>query len=209
MFTGIVTEIGRVKNITRKASSARLEISCEKIGENLDIGDSVAVNGACLSIVGMKEGALSFDAIGNTLSKTSLKRLKVGDKVNLESALKLGDTLGGHMVSGHIDGERMVKNSRRTPQGWILDIALLAEDKKYVVAKGSVAIDGVSLTVGEAYTNSLRIYIIPHTLEKTTLLLKKSGDYVNLEIDMMSKYVREKSSGREITIEMLRDKGFM
>jgi len=210
MFTGIITEIGTVKGILRKDSSmTRIELYCKKVQDSLDVGGSVSVNGVCLSIVEKKKDALSFDVVANTLRKTNLKRLKASNKVNLESALKLGDTLSGHMVSGHVDGERMVKANGASSKGWVMDITLLAEEKKYLIPKGSVAIDGVSLTIGEIYPRFMRMYLIPHTLEKTTLQLKKAGDYVNLEIDMMAKYAREKSSASNITMDSLRDKGFM
>ena len=208
MFTGIITEIGEVKSIARKGGSALLEIKCSKTAENITIGDSVAVNGVCLSVVKMN-GALSFDVVGNTYAKTNLKRLRAKDRVNLENALKLGDTLSGHMVSGHIDCERQVKANKKTSGGWVLDIGLLPGDEKHVVPRGSVAVDGISLTVGEVSKNSIRIFVIPHTLENTILNLKRAGDYVNLEFDMMAKYAEKKNPGSSITENMLREKGFM
>ncbi len=162
----------------------------------------------CLSVVNQKD-SLVFDVVGNTLSKTSLKRLKAADAVNLENALKLGDTLSGHMVSGHIDGERLVRNMKKTARGWVAEINTCPGDEKYLIPRGSVAIDGISLTVGELLRGFFRIFLIPHTLDNTTLKLKKTGDYVNVEFDMMAKYAEKKSTQGTITDSMLREKGFM
>lgn len=208
MFTGIITEVGKVKSIIREGLSARLEITYKRIGESLSPGDSVAVNGACLSIVSRNSDSLFFDVIGNTLEKTALKRLKAGSAVNLESPLKLGDTLSGHMVSGHIDGERVIKSSRKTSAGWVLDVGILPGDEKYLVDKCSVAVDGVSLTVGELSRAFFRIFLIPHTLENTTLKSRRPGDYVNVEFDMMAKYAERNNRG-SITRNMLAEKGFI
>ena len=208
MFTGIITEIGEVKNVIRKGNSFLLEVKCDKTPENIAIGDSVAVNGVCLSVV-KKKGTLLFDVVKNTFDKTNLKRLKTGDPVNLENAMKLGDTLSGHMVSGHVDCERPIRNNKKTPKGWVLDIGLLPGDEKHLVPQGSVAIDGISLTVGEISGNFLRIFLIPHTLENTILKLKRTKDYVNLEFDMMAKYAEKKKPASAITENILRKKGFM
>ena len=208
MFTGIITEIGEVKSIVRKGPSARLEIACKKVGKDINLGDSVAVNGVCLSVVDASD-SLFFDVVGNTLSKTVFKRLKAGDAVNLESALKLGDTLSGHMVSGHVDGERVVKNNRKISGDQVLDIGILPGDEKYLLARGSVAVDGVSLTVGELSRGFFRIYLIPHTLDNSTLKSKRPGDYVNVEFDMMAKYAERNSQKGTITGDMLVEKGFM
>ena len=208
MFTGIITETGRVKNFIPGGVSARLEIACKTTAAGLGIGDSVAVNGVCLSITDIRDG-LFFDVIGNTLERTNLKRLKPGDTVNLEGALRLGDALSGHMVSGHVDGERMIRGCRKTPKGWALDITALPGDKKYVLPRGSIAVDGVSLTVGEVLSGSFRIFLIPHTLSNTTLRFKKKGEYVNVEFDMMAKYAGGDNRKEAITENTLREKGFM
>ncbi|MEA3489683.1 MAG: riboflavin synthase [Candidatus Omnitrophota bacterium] len=208
MFTGIITEVGKVKRVRRTGPSAVLEVMCRKAGDPLSPGESVAVNGVCLSVTGRRSGLL-FDVVGNTLEKTNLKRLKTGDPVNLESALKIGDTLSGHMVSGHVDCERRLKNGKKTAKGWIMDISIFPGDRRHLVRKGSIAVDGVSLTVGELTVNRLRIFLIPHTLENTILKLKKTGDYVNLEFDIMAKYAEKRNSGNMITEDMLREKGFI
>lgn len=208
MFTGIITEIGEVKAIVRKGSFSRLEIKCEEIRKSVSLGDSVSVNGVCLSVVG-KNDSLVFDVVPNTLDKTNLKRLKVQDTVNLENALKIGDRLSGHMVSGHIDGERVVKNSKKTSGGWVLDIGTFPSDEKYLASKCSVAVDGVSLTVGDLSRLFFRVYLIPHTLENSTLRSRRIGDYVNVEFDMMAKYARKGRSKGTITEGLLREKGFI
>jgi len=208
MFTGIVREIGTVKSIARKGRFARLEVACDKVKENIDLGDSVAVNGICLSVIAVKR-TLFFDVVGNTLKQTNLKRLKAGDKVNLENALKIGDTLSGHMVSGHSDGERPVKASGKVSRGCILDIGIKPGDEKYVVPKGSVSVDGVSLTIGEVKRDLFRIFLIPHTLQNSTLSFRSRGDHVNVEFDMMAKYSGKGPGKGGITRSVLSEEGFI
>ncbi len=208
MFTGIVNEIGKVKSFVKKASVYRLEVECKDVSMDLDIGDSVAVNGVCLSVVEINE-TLTFDVVDNTIKTTNLKRFKRGDLINLENAVKMGQTISGHMVSGHIDGERTIKNNKKTSRGWVIDVAMLPGDEKHLIPKGSVAIDGTSLTVGELFSGAFRIFLIPHTLDNTILKFKKSGDYVNVEFDMMGKYSEKEKNKRPITKNMLMEKGFM
>lgn len=205
MFTGIITEIGKVKSLARKGHCARLEIICEKAKKNILPGDSVAVNGVCLSVIKKNEKTLLFDVIKNTLNATNLKRLKIGNKVNLETALKIGDSVSGHIISGHVDDERVLKRIKETNNGWVLEIALISGDEKYARDKGSIAIDGVSLTIAEIYSSFARIFLIPHTLENTTLRLRRPGDYINVEFDMMTKYAGEEKASN-ITEEILKSK---
>ena len=208
MFTGIITEIGKVKSLVSRGPGGRLEIECSKTGEDLKIGDSVAVNGVCLSIT-EKNKTLVFDVVGNTFTKTNLKRLKKGSKVNLESAMRMGDALSGHIVSGHVDAERRVKKNQKTSKGWIIDIGILPGDAKNIVDKGSVALDGVSLTVGEIHKSYFRVFLIPHTLGNTTLENKKSGDIINIEFDYLGKYAEKRSTGSNITMDKLGANGFI
>jgi riboflavin synthase len=208
MFTGIVREIGTVKRAARKGSSYSLSIECSGIKDDLEMGDSVSVNGVCLSVVGRDSKSVSFDVVENTFNTTNLKRLKTGSAVNLESALQMGDKVSGHMVTGHVDGERVLKSNTKTPKGHVIEISVLSRDEKYLVSKGAVAIEGVSLTVGELVSGTLKVFLIPHTLENTTLKLKRSGDYVNVEFDIMAKYAEKKELKNSITEDMLRDKGF-
>ena len=207
MFTGIIKEIGTVKRVSRRGKGAEIEIACKQVGRELALGDSVAVNGVCLTLV-KKGDTLCFNAVGNTMDRTVLADLRAGSKVNLEEALRVGDPMGGHMVAGHVDGTRRVRTSRNTSKGWLLEIGLVSGDEKYLIDKGSVAIDGVSLTVGELLPRSMKIYLIPHTLEKCTLGKKRPGDKVNVEFDTMGKYSMKKQNGG-ITLESLRDKGMI
>lgn len=207
MFTGIISEIGIVKSLTKSHSSTRLNVSCESTGKDLKIGDSVAVNGVCLSVTDMNSG-LTFDVIGNTVKETNLKRLKTGDRVNLENAMKLGDPVSGHMVSGHVDGARKLKSSRKTSKGWMIEISTMLGDEKYLMPKCSVAVDGISLTVAETGHNFFRIYLIPHTRDNTILKYKRTGDHVNIEFDMMAKQAQHANKAGSITASKLRQTGF-
>lgn len=210
MFTGIITELGKIKGIARTPHGARFTVGCRNIKKDLKLGDSIAVNGVCLSVIAIKKDTVSFDVVANTLRGTNLKRLKTEGPVNLEKALKLGDTLSGHILSGHVDCERVIRGISKTSDGWRLDINILDDDKKYVVDKASIAVDGISLTIADVYFGFFRVYLIPHTMENTALKQKKAGDYVNIEFDMLAKYAK-KNKGAEsvITNEMLREKGFM
>jgi riboflavin synthase len=208
MFTGIITETGEVRSFSRTGERGRIGVACDRTRKDLDIGDSVAVNGVCLTVVEEKNGLILFDAVGNTLAATNLGSLRSGDRVNLEQALRAGDPIGGHMVSGHIDARRKILRSRDAKEGWQLDIALSPGDDRYIVRKGSVAVDGVSLTVSEVRPDMMRIYLIPLTLRSCTLGEKRPGYIVNLEYDMMGKYAaRDRSAG--ITASFLREKGFI
>ena len=208
MFTGIITEVGTAKRITRYGKTACLEVKCEKIRDALEPGDSVSVNGVCLSVV-KKDITVAFDVVKNTMRSTNLKRLRPGQPVNLECALRLGDDLSGHMVSGHVDGERCVRANRSTARGWALEIAMLPGDRKHFFPKGSVSVDGISLTVAELLDNAFRVFVIPHTLDNTTLKYRKAGDFVNVEFDIMLKYA-EKHSMRPSSFEkLLEEEGFV
>lgn len=189
MFTGIISEVGKVVKTSRNKDIIKLGVTCDKIYNGLKIGDSVALNGACLSVTGL-DGFVSFDVVANTLDKTNLLSLKTGDIVNLENSLKVGDTLGGHFVSGHIDGTRRVKFNGNSDNGWAIDIDMIKDDRDFVIPRGSIAVDGVSLTVGEVYGGFLRIFLIPLTLENTILKSRKAGDRVNIEFDIIAKYAK-------------------
>jgi riboflavin synthase len=187
VFAGIVQEKGVVSKVRRNAQSYRLEVVSKKAGKDLPEGASVAVNGVCLSLV-RKDKNLVFDVVLNTYMQTNLKKLRPGDKVNLEEALKAGDTIGGHIVTGHVDGERKIIRNQRTSKGWVIDLEIKPSDRKFVTSKGSISIDGVSLTIGEIGKAFVRIFLIPHTLSNTTLEARRPGDNVNVEFDCMAKY---------------------
>jgi riboflavin synthase len=207
MFTGIVKKTGKVKRIIRSGRGYKLEIKADTSVINLDIGGSVAVNGVCLSIVKKDRNVLVFDVVKNTYNNTNLKRLKPGDTVNLEGALRAGDDISGHIVSGHVDAERKVLKNRKSSAGWILDIEKKYEDSPMVARKGSISVDGVSLTIAEVGSAYIRIFIIPHTLEHTTLSVRKTGDLVNIEFDMIAKY--SKNDSCTISREYLTNRGFI
>jgi riboflavin synthase len=208
MFTGIIREVGRVKSITRKGDIIVFEVGCEKTLASSSLGDSVAVNGVCLTVAGKKD-SLFFDVVRNTNLNSSFKRLKRGDRVNLENSLAAGDDISGHLVTGHVDGERKVKKNLRLSAGWVLEIVKKSGDSDLVVAKGSVAIDGVSLTVAKDNTEFFSVFLIPYTLKDTTLSEKRSGDYVNVEYDMLGRYAgKSRGKGQDVR-DKLKENGFM
>jgi riboflavin synthase len=196
MFTGIIEDLGEVSYVSRKnkntQASLRLRIDIGRLSKGLKSGSSLSVNGACLTITNLHKQEASFDLIEETVARTCLKLLKVRDKVNLERSLKVGDRLEGHLVLGHIDGigkiDKILKCPSQTKIWFKLDTELLDS----IVPKGSVAIDGISLTVVDITRETISVALIPHTLTHTTLGFKAVGDYVNLETDIMSKYIRGK-----------------
>lgn len=189
MFTGIIEEMGQIKMKTRQAISAQLVITADKVMNDLKVGDSVAVNGVCLTATAVKDGCFSADVMAETLAKTNLGELEVGDRVNLERALRFGDRLGGHLVTGHIDGVGRILRRQREGIAWVLTIQAPPDVTRYLINKGSVAVDGISLTVVEAGEAEFTVSIIPHTAAVTTLGFKEPGDTVNLESDLIGKYV--------------------
>ena len=189
MFSGIVEEKGYVVRIDKKENLLILHIRAKKVLKGVKIGDSISVDGACLTITQIKKNIVSFDIMKETIDKTTLKFLKVGSAVNLEGALRVNDRLGGHFVSGHIDGVGVIKKRISKPNYEEFQIAIPKKLSCYLAPKGSVCVDGISLTLGEIRKNVFWIYIIPHTLEVTTLGNKKQGDQVNIETDLLAKYI--------------------
>lgn len=191
MFTGIIEEIGIVKSIKSKV----ITIEANKIFEDLKLGDSVSVNGTCLTVASFENKIFpkifNADITLETLSRTNLGELKSGFKVNLERALTLNGRLGGHIVSGHIDGVGIIKNISKNSDDIKLTIEVSSNLMKYIIEKGSVAVDGISLTVAEVNKNNFSVAIIPHTLKETILYYKKTGDKVNIENDIIGKYVEK------------------
>ncbi|MFE2234995.1 riboflavin synthase [Streptomyces sp. NPDC059442] len=189
MFTGIVEELGEVTAVERLADASRFRLRGPLVTEGAKHGDSIAVNGVCLTVVEFGDGEFTADVMAETLLRSSLGALEVGSRVNLERPMAVGDRLGGHIVQGHVDGTGSILD--RTPsENWeIVRIALPAHLSRYVVEKGSITVDGVSLTVVEAADDWFSISIIPTTLALTTLGIKRSGDPVNLEVDVIAKYV--------------------
>ena len=189
MFTGIVRERGRVVVAERNGEGMRLRISAPETAAGAGIGDSVSVAGCCLTAVAVEDGELAFDAVGETLSRTNLAGLEAGAEVNLEPALRAGDPLGGHYVQGHVDGVARVRAHERGDGGSRLWLDLPEELLRYCVEKGSLAVDGVSLTVAEVDESGVAIALVPHTLAETTLGGLERGRPVNLEADVLAKYV--------------------
>ena len=189
MFTGIIEEVGTVKGFAINGSSGRIKIKARKVLEGTELGDSISVNGVCLTVVTMQPGSFEADVTRETVDRSGLAELNVGDAVNLERAMLMGGRFGGHIVSGHIDGTGTVVSKKKVENSTVITIGA---DKKIIngiVPKGSVAIDGISLTVAELTNKTFRVAVFPHTGEETTLVLKGEGSTVNLENDVIGKYV--------------------
>ncbi len=216
MFTGIVEELGKIMSVKKGAESCQLEISASKVLENTKIGDSIAVNGICLTVTSLSVTSFSADVMAETLRRTSLSALKSGSFVNLERAMSADGRFGGHIVSGHIDGTGIIKEFKNEGNAVWVTVNADMNILKYIVEKGSVAIDGISLTVADVSDSFFKVSIIPHTQNETTLLMKKTGDKVNLECDVIAKYVEKMlcrtdniSSKKGITMDLLYENGFI
>jgi len=211
MFTGIIKEIGVIKDFSRAGNVRRLAIESSILHKNIDIGDSVAANGVCLTLTGKERGLISFDVMGETLDRSALSGSRTGDRVNLEGAVRAQGSFGGHFVTGHIDCVGKVISVNKA-DGYVISVGFPDNFSHLVVEKGSVAVDGVSLTAGEVFRGAFNIYIIPHTLKATTLGIKKKGDLLNIEFDIIGKYCArflESAAPRSrITEGFLRDRGF-
>ncbi|MDD5174720.1 MAG: riboflavin synthase [Candidatus Omnitrophica bacterium] len=189
MFTGIVKELGKVRRISGLGGMYKLSIEVKDVADGLNIGDSVSVNGVCLTLTGKDKNLLDFDVMGETFNRTNICKLIHGESVNLEGALKAGDPFGGHFVTGHVDCVGKIREIRRAGDGYSIEVTFPEKYKKLVVEKGSITIDGISLTVGAAGDNRAVVHIIPHTLKITTLGSRRAGDGVNIEFDIIGKYV--------------------
>jgi len=191
MFTGLIQAVGQVSSIERQESSARLEISSKEIASEIAQGDSVSVNGVCLTVVSFDESEFTVDVMVQTLNLTSTGSLKVGSAVNLELATRTADRLGGHIVQGHVDGVAEVVAISADSQWTRMDMSIPKELMKYVVAQGSICVEGVSLTVGELNdpADQISVWLIPETLANTNLSQKQVGASLNIEVDVLAKYV--------------------
>lgn len=209
MFTGIIQGLGTVRKMTRKGQDAVMGVETAIPLNDLKEGDSVAVNGACLTITSISGQTFTADVSAETLARTNLQLLKAGERVNLEKALRLADFLGGHIVLGHIDGPGRI--IERTPKAGsiVLGVAVGEDLSRYIVEKGSIAVDGISLTVNRFAKDRFYVNIIPHTIENTTLSFKKAGDTVNIETDILGKYVEKLlQPGGRVDMDFLREHGF-
>ncbi|SFH57175.1 riboflavin synthase alpha chain [Tindallia magadiensis] len=213
MFTGIVEEIGEVVNLVSQQNRISLQIKCQKVLQDVQLGDSIAVNGVCLTVTNFTADQMEADVMPETLRSTSLSEAKPGKKVNLERALSVNGRLGGHIVTGHIDGiGTMIKKYQEKNAIWIYT-KTTAEIMRYIVHKGSIAMDGTSLTVAKVEKDAFAVSIIPHTAEMTILTEKEVGAVINLECDIIGKYVEKLMIGKEsedtgITVEKLQRYGF-
>ena len=224
MFTGIIEETGRLRSLDISGVTGRIELEASKVLEGTNIGDSIAVNGVCLTVVELHADGFTADVMHETISRTGFSQLRVGDKVNLERAMAANGRFGGHIVSGHIDGVGTVESLEHDGIAVWVSIKAPTEILKLIVEKGSIAIDGISLTVAYVDNERFKVSIIPHTGEETTLLKRHAGDKVNLENDIVGKYVekllglgeptvyggtRQKDDNESgLTLEFLAENGF-
>jgi riboflavin synthase len=196
VFTGIVREIGAVESLEGAGTAARLRVRAPETAASTAVGDSVSISGACLTAVDVTGGVIAFDAVPETLSRTSLGGLEAGARVNVEPALRAGEPLGGHIVQGHVDGLATIMRVQDEGQGKRIGVEIEPALVPYVVEKGSVTLDGVSLTVAELAERGFWVALVPHTLTETTLGDLREGDRVNVEVDALARYVERFLAGR-------------
>jgi riboflavin synthase len=218
MFTGLIEGVGKVKGLIKSGEDLVLIISPRFEISDCRIGDSIAVDGVCLTVTEMKSGSLSMYASKETLSISSLEHLRQGDEVNLERALRFSDRLGGHIVSGHVDGVGQILTKEKRERSWFIQVGIDEGLSRYIIKKGSIAVDGISLTINDCNDTYFEVNIIPQTGQETTLLKKSVGDQVNIETDIIGKYVerfftreRRKPKGKDssaIDRQLLRKHGF-
>jgi len=212
MFTGIIEDLGTLESVRRQSDNADLVISTSKLASQVASGDSVAVNGVCLTATADgKAGHVSLTAVAETLSRTTLGTLRPGDRVNLELAMLAGDRLGGHMVQGHVDTTGNLLAVESAQGSWLLTFSYPRDYAQLLIEKGSIAIDGMSLTAYDRTNDSFKVSIVPHTWESTNLSHLRSGDAVNLEFDLIGKYIlnfHRAASESGLTMEKLREAGF-
>ncbi len=216
MFTGIIEEMGTVRALEVRSESALLKITAKKVLSDTRLGDSIAVNGVCLTVAAFSGQTFQADVMPETLRKTNLAALRPGSRVNLERALALGGRLGGHLVSGHIDGTGRVLEKRGEGNAIVFHFHAAPEVLRFIVPKGSIAVDGISLTVAAVGRDSFSVSVIPHTAAETTLGDRAAGNIVNLENDMIGKYVdhllnsyQEMRQQKDISVDFLKANGFI
>ncbi|MBE0647097.1 MAG: riboflavin synthase [Bacteroidales bacterium] len=213
MFTGIIEEVGSVTAIRRGGKAVALEVKAHRVLEGSRIGDSIAVDGVCLTVTSLNETGFTVDVMPETMERTAFHGFKTGSRVNLERALRLSDRLGGHLVSGHIDGTGRMIERRREDNSELFRIEASATVLKYIVEKGSVAVDGISLTVIDVNSRYFTVGVIPLTQEETTILMKRAGETVNIECDIIGKYIEKLAKGEGkgggVTLENLARNGYL
>lgn len=215
MFTGLVKEIGTIKKVTPNAEGAEIVVTSNILIPSIEIDDSIAINGVCQTATAVSDNSFTVQAVHTTLEKTTLGKLKVGQEINMELALQVSDRLGGHIVQGHVNCVAPISEIVSKGNNYLVSITLPDDVLRYVVEEGSITIDGISLTVAYLQRNKATVSIIPHTFESTILRNKSVGDKVNIEVDVIAKYVerllsfkRKQSSSSNITEEWLSSKGF-
>ena len=211
MFTGIIENLAVIKKLSLKAGGAELLLDISNFYSDIKLGESIAVNGACLTVKEVKGNVAGFDVSSETLKKTTLGKLRNAEKVNIERALRVGDRLGGHFVTGHVDGIGTIKEKKQASEQCTMSFAVEKKFTDMMIEKGSVAIDGISLTIVDVVDGVFSVALIPYTLNSTTLGLKKIGDQVNIEIDMLGKWVKKilkKEDVGGMTREQLSEQGF-
>jgi riboflavin synthase len=200
MFTGLIEAIGEVRELRGAGTEAVLTLGVPSSFSDCRSGDSIAVDGVCLTITDIRRDLVQVDLSRETLERSTLGKLRTGSMVNLERAMRLSDRLGGHLVSGHIDGTGTLKRIERQGRSWLVQIGLDPSLGTYLIEKGSIAVDGISLTIAGCTTDSFRVAVIPQTAAATTLVKKRAGDTVNIEIDMIAKYIEKLLNKKESSI---------
>jgi len=219
MFTGLVEEVGKMKGITRQGEAMRLVIGATLVTDGVKLGDSISVNGVCLTVTSFDKASFSADVMPETFRKSNLHQLRTGERVNLERAMQAGGRFGGHIVQGHVDGTGKIVNRETDANAVVYKVQLEDSDMlRYVIPKGSITIDGISLTVVDTAAHSFSVSIIPHTLDETALQHKHAGDIVNIECDVIGKYVdhllhfkrpEAAQAGSKLTTSFLMENGFL
>lgn len=213
MFTGLIEEVGRIENIKPIADGKTITIRAQSIVKEIKAGDSVSVNGVCLTVINFSSTGFTVDAVGETLIKSTIDSLTTGNIVNLETALSFSQKLGGHLVQGHVNGVGKISDIKKLGENYSLSVAIPQELSKYLINEGSIAIDGISLTIAQVQNNNCSFSIIPHTWKNTNLHSKEVGDKVNVEIDVIAKYVENflrdsKKNNIELNEEWLHKLGY-
>lgn len=220
MFTGIIEGLGTIKEIQPAGQGKQLVLDADFVLDETEIGDSIAVNGVCLTVVVLEKQRFHVDVSPETLTKTTLGKAKINDRVNLERALRLSDRIGGHLVAGHVDGLGSIKQRKRVGNSIVVSINAAESITRYMIEKGSVAVDGISLTINHARRDGFDVSIIPHTAKMTTIDLYQIGSLVNIEADMIGKYVerfvlemksthKKNKTGKSIDMQLLAKSGFL
>ncbi len=213
MFTGIIEEVGVVKSFKLISDTAEISVDCKKVLQDTKIGDSISVNGVCQTVVSLTDTGFTAEVSKETLNVTNFSQTKTGDKVNLERALQLNERIGGHIVSGHVDSVAKLVSVKKDNDFYDMEFDVTNETSRYVVNKGSITINGISLTVANLNENKIRIAVIPHTYENTNLKELSSGDTVNVETDVFAKYIEKfllnERTTSIITEDFLKENGFI